>query len=388
MLYKEFKGKQLSCLGLGAMRLPTLPDESIDEIKTREMVAYAIEHGVNYFDTAYFYHNGTSEAMMGKVLADYPRDSFYLATKYPGSLYHKPGHKPQEIFEGQLQACGVEYFDFYLLHNVDEESVGIFTNPEYGILEYFREQKRLGRIKHFGFSCHAELPGLEKFLDEYGQDMEFCQIQLNWLDWTLQQAKEKYELLTKRNIPVWVMEPVRGGRLALLPNAKERTLKELRPEDSIAKWSFRFLQSLPNVHMVLSGMSNMAQMQDNVATFSVHDPVTQAEFDLLLTIAEDLKAEIPCTGCQYCCAGCPKDIDIPSLMSLYNRLRFAGYLKEEIRQEFLVEGRDPAECIYCNSCVKACPQHIKIPEVMLDFSKKLPTLSGWDEVCKAKKEKA
>ena len=387
MLYKDFKGKQLSSLGFGVMRLPTAADGSIDEARTKEMVDFAIENGVNYFDTAYFYHNGESERVIGKILAEYPRESFYLATKYPGSQYHKEGYKPQEIFEEQLQKCGVDYFDFYLLHNVDEDSMDIFMNPEYGIIDYFKEQKRLGRIKHFGFSCHAEVPGLEKFLDAYGQDMEFCQIQLNWLDWTLQNAREKYELLTNRNIPVWVMEPVRGGKLAILPNANERSLKQLRPNDSVAKWSFRFLQSLPNVHMVLSGMSNMEQMRDNVATFSVHDPLSQAELDLLLTIAEDLKAEIPCTGCMYCCAGCPKGIDIPSLMSLYNRLRFAGYLKEEIRQEFLVEGRDPAECIYCNSCVKACPQHIKIPEVLLDFSKKLPTLSGWKEICAQKEAK-
>ena len=387
MLYKDFKGKQLSSLGFGVMRLPTIADGSIDEARTKEMVDFAIENGVNYFDTAYFYHGGKSETVIGKILAEYPRESFYLATKYPGSQYHKPGYKPQEIFEEQLQKCGVEYFDFYLLHNVDEDSMDIFMNPEYGIIDYFKEQKRCGRIKHFGFSCHAEVPGLEKFLDACGEDVEFCQIQLNWLDWTLQSAREKYELLTNRNIPVWVMEPVRGGRLAILPNANERSLKQLRPNDSVAKWSFRFLQSLPNVHMVLSGMSNMEQMQENVATFSVHDPLSQAELDLLLTIAEELKAEIPCTGCMYCCAGCPKGIDIPSLMSLYNRLRFAGYLKEEIRQEFLVEGRDPAECIYCNSCVKACPQHIKIPEVLLDFSKKLPTLSGWKEICAQKEAK-
>lgn len=387
MLYKDFKGKQLSGLGFGIMRLPTLPDGSIDEEQTREMVAYAIKSGVNYFDTAYFYLGGQSEGLIGKILAEYPRESFYLATKYPGSQYHKPGYKPQEIFEEQLQKCGVEYFDFYLLHNVDEDSMDIFMNPEYGIIDYFKEQKRLGRIKHFGFSCHAEVPGLEKFLDEYGQDMEFCQIQLNWLDWTLQNAKEKYELLTKRNIPVWVMEPVRGGRLAILPNANERTLKNLRPEDSVARWSFRFLQGLPNVHMVLSGMSNMAQMQDNVATFSVHDSLSDEEFDLLQAIAENLKTAIPCTGCRYCCDGCPQGLDIPGLLAMYNELRFAWNIPEDRRGEFLKEGMDPAACIFCNSCVKACPQHIKVPEVLLDFSKKLPTLSGWKEVCRQRKEK-
>ena len=384
MLYTNFQNVQLSGLGFGTMRFPLNADGSIDLEQTRQMVAYAIENGVNYFDTAYFYHGGESEKIIGKFLSEYPRDSFYLATKYPGSQYHKEGYKPQEIFEEQLQKCGVDYFDFYLLHNVDEASMDTFLG--HGIIDYFLEQKRLGRIKHLGFSCHAEVAGLEKFLDARGQDMEFCQIQLNWLDWTLQDAKTKYELLTSRNIPVWVMEPVRGGRLAILPGADEQTLKAQRPNDSIPKWSFRFLQSLPNVQMVLSGMSNMAQMQENVETFSKHDPLSEAEFDLLQSIAEHLKEEIPCTGCMYCCDGCPKGIDIPSLMSLYNRLRFAGYIKEEIRQEFMVEGRDPAECIFCNSCVKACPQHIKVPLILRDFAKKLPTLQGWDEVCKARKK--
>ena len=389
MIYKEFQGLQLSALGMGTIRLPLNSKDNgdLNLSMVDQMVDAAIEQGVNYFDLGWDYHNFRAETVVSQSLLRYPRDSYYLATKFPG-YYPDKLDKVEEIFEEQLRHCGVEYFDFYLLHNVCEGNIDAYLDPKYGIIDYLLKQKESGRIRHFGFSTHGEVENIGAFLDAAGQHMEFCQIQLNWLDWTLQSAKEKYELLTQRNIPVWVMEPVRGGRLAILPNANERTLKELRPEDSIAKWSFRFLQSLPNVHMVLSGMSNMEQMQDNVATFNVHDPVTQKEFDLLLTIAEDLKAEIPCTGCQYCCDGCPKGINIPGMLAMYNELRFAWNISDAQRLEFLKEGMDPAACIFCNSCVKACPQHIKVPEVMLDFSKKLPTLSGWDEVCKTNKGKA
>ena len=202
MMTDDFQGKQLSRLGFGTMRLPTNADGSIDEARVAEMTAYALEHGVNYFDTAYPYHGGESERVIGRVLSKYPRNSYYLATKYPGHQIISTGYDPAEIFEEQLKKCGVEYFDFYLLHNVYEKSMEVYLDPQWGIVDYFKEQKRLGRIKHLGFSCHAETKGLKEFLDVCGEDMEFCQIQLNWLDWTLQDAKGKYELLTKRGIPV------------------------------------------------------------------------------------------------------------------------------------------------------------------------------------------
>jgi predicted aldo/keto reductase-like oxidoreductase len=216
MIYKEFQGKQLSMLGFGAMRLPVDGNGTIDEEQVKRMAAYAMENGVNYFDTAYPYHGGESERVMGRVLSAYPRESWYLATKYPGHQILSTGYNPAEIFEEQLCKCGVEYFDFYLLHNVYEKSMETYLDPQWGIIDYFKEQKRLGRIRHLGFSTHAATPGLEKFLDACGDDMEFCQIQLNYLDWTLQDAASKYELLAKRGIPVWVMEPVRGGKLAAL----------------------------------------------------------------------------------------------------------------------------------------------------------------------------
>ena len=215
MLTNDFQGLALSRLGFGAMRLPLLPGRkeptAIDEAQVDAMVDYAMAHGVNYFDTAHPYHGGLSERVLGRSLARYPRQRWYLADKYPGHQIAQR-YDPAAIFEEQLERCGVDYFDFYLLHNVYENSIQVYMDPQWGILDYFVEQKRLGRIKHLGFSCHGGLPTLARFLDYCGDKMEFCQLQLNYLDWTLQQGREKYDLLTARGIPVWVMEPIRGGR--------------------------------------------------------------------------------------------------------------------------------------------------------------------------------
>ena len=388
MMTNNFNGKRLSRLGFGTMRLPTLADGSIDEAQVAEMTAYALEHGVNYFDTAYPYHGGESERVIGRVLRKYPRDSYCLATKYPGHQIISTGYNPAEIFEEQLKKCGVEYFDFYLLHNVYEKSMEVYLDPQWGIVDYFKEQKRLGRIKHLGFSCHAETKGLKEFLDERGDDMEFCQIQLNWLDWTLQDAKGKYDLLTKRGIPVWVMEPVRGGRLASLSDAEEAKLKALRPDDSIASWGFRFLQGLPNVKMVLSGMSNMAQMTDNVNTFSEDKPLTVEETALLLDIAEGMKDSIPCTACRYCCDGCPAGLDIPGLISTYNEIRFSPAVNVAMRIEFMPEDKKPTACIGCGQCTQMCPQNIDVPGALKDFAEKLSKLPSWAEICRQREAAA
>ena len=378
----DFQGKSLSRLGFGTMRLPTNADGSIDETQVAEMTAYALAHGVNYFDTAWPYHGGESEQVIGRVLSKYPRDSYYLADKYPGHQISSTGYDPAEIFEEQLQKCGVEYFDFYLLHNVYEKSMEVYLDPQWGIVDYFKEQKRLGRIKHLGFSCHAETKGLREFLDACGEDMEFCQIQLNWLDWTLQDAKGKYDLLTKRGIPVWVMEPVRGGRLAKLSDVEEAKLKALRPDDSIASWGFRFLQSLPNVKMVLSGMSNMEQMMDNVKTFSEDKPLSAEETALLLEIAEGMKDSIPCTACRYCCDGCPAGLDIPGLISTYNEIRFSPAVNVAMRIEFMPEDKKPTACIGCGQCTRMSPQNIDVPGALKDFAEKLSKLPSWAEICR------
>ena len=387
MIYNDFQGKQLSLLGFGTMRLPMVGG-IIDEAQVREMTRYAIDNGVNYFDTAYPYHAGESERVIGRVLKDYPRDSYYLADKYPGHQILSDGYNPSVIFEEQLEKCGVEYFDFYLLHNVYEKSMDVYLDPQWGIVEYFLEQKRLGRIKHLGFSTHAQLDGMREFLDAVGDDMEFCQIQLNYLDWTLQDAKGKYDLLTKWNIPVWVMEPVRGGKLASLKPEQEAQLKALRPEESIAAWCFRFLQELPNVKMVLSGMSNMEQMMDNVKTFCTPAPMTKAEMDTILEIAESMKDSIPCTACRYCCDGCPMGLDIPLLLHTFNDLRFAATTNTAMIIEFMEEDKKPSACIGCGACAQVCPQNIDIPGELKNLTEKLKTIPKWAEICKEREAAA
>ena len=388
MIYSDFQNEKLSLLGFGAMRLPCLADGSIDENQVAEMTRLAMEAGVNYFDTAYPYHGGQSERVMGRVLSKYPRDSYNLATKYPGHQILSDGYNPAAIFEEQLEKCGVDYFDFYLLHNVNEKSMEVYMDPQWGIVDYFKEQKRLGRIRHLGFSSHAQVEGLEKFLDYCGQDMEFCQIQLNYMDWMLQKAKEKYELLTARGIPVWVMEPVRGGMLASLREENSARLKAIRPEATDASWGFRFLQGLPNVKMVLSGMSNLAQMQDNLATFTRRDTLNPEETELLLSIARGMMDSIPCTACRYCCEGCPKGLDIPALLAVYNELRVTPTVNAAMRVEFLPEEKKPTACIACGKCARSCPQNIDIPRELKALAEKLTTIPSWAETCRQREAAA
>ena len=371
-------------LGFGLMRLPLLEEgnpESIDKEQVKTMVRHAMDHGVNYFDTAWPYHDGQSETVMGEVLSEYDRDSYYLATKYPGHQISET-YDPAALFEAQLEKCGVDYFDFYLLHNVYEKSMDVYLDPQWGILDYFKQQKRLGRIKHLGFSTHAQMDCLKEFLDACGEDMEFCQIQLNYLDWTLQDAKAKYDLLTEKGIPVWVMEPVRGGKLAKLDEANEQTLKALRPDEKIPAWAFRFLQGLPNVKMILSGMSDQTQMEDNVSTFADSKPLTQEETEVLLKIAESMKDSIPCTACRYCCKGCPMGLDIPMLIGIYNEIRIIPTVNAVMRIEGLPKDKQPSACIGCGKCMQICPQNINIPAVMKDLNERMQKIPSWEEICR------
>lgn len=388
MITNDFQGKKLSLLGFGTMRLPLESDDpnaKVDEKKVFEMVKYASEHGVNYYDTAYPYHGGESERIIGRALKQLPRESFYLATKYPGHQISSR-YDPAAIFEEQLEKCQVDYFDFYLLHNVYENSIQTYMDPKWGIIDYFLEQKKKGRIRHLGFSTHGRVELIETFLERYGDEMEFCQIQLNYLDWTLQDAKAKYELLTKYNIPVWVMEPVRGGRLASLSEKDETTLKQLRPDESIASWAFRWLQALPNVKMVLSGMSNMEQMIDNVKTFSEEKPLSEKEIHLLEDIAETMKDSLPCTGCRYCCDGCPQQIDIPKVISYYNETRFSPNFNIGMAMEAIAPEHQPSACIECGQCTHMCPQNIDIPKAMKDFAEILDGMPSWAEICHQRDE--
>ena len=375
MVYKNFQDLKLSALGMGAMRLPVIDgdDARIDESAAQKMVDYAMEHGVNYYDTAWGYHNGNSELVMGKALSKYPRDSYYLATKFPGYDLSNMD-KVEEIFEKQLEKCGVEYFDFYLFHNVCEMNIDAYLNREYGIYEYLLKQKKEGRIRHLGFSAHGSVEVMKRFLEAYGKDMEFCQIQLNYLDWSFQDAKGKVELLNQHNIPVWVMEPLRGGKLASLTEEETAKLKELRPEETVPAWAFRFLQSLPSVTVVLSGMSDMTQMQENIRTFEEDKPLNDGEMKALLQMADEMvsKIALPCTACHYCVSHCPQELDIPGLLALYNEHCFTGGgFIAPMTMSAIPEDKRPNSCIGCRSCEAVCPQQIKISEAMADFAQKL-----------------
>ena len=387
MEYQMVLGEKLSRLGFGCMRLPVKADQSIDSEELDRMVDFAIEHGVNYFDTAWPYHGGRSELEIGRSLKRYPRDSWFLADKYPGHQIASR-YDPADIFEQQLEKCGVDHFDFYLLHNVYENSLGVYQDPRWNILPYFLEQKKNGRIRHLGFSTHARPDTLAAFLDAAGDSMEFCQIQLNYVDWTLQNAKEKYDILTQRGIPVWVMEPLRGGKLAQLSDADAEKLHALRPDESTASWAFRWLQSLPNVRMVLSGMSSFDQMRDNVATFSGGQTQTEAECALLMDIAEGLKNALPCTRCRYCCEGCPMGLDIPMLIHAYNDIRFASSMTVPMQFDALPEEKKPSACIGCGACAAICPQKIDIPAAMADFARILADKPSWAELCRQREEAA
>ena len=376
MIYRDFQGLKLSALGFGTMRLPTIGGvySKIDEKAAAEMFDYAIQHGVNYFDTAWGYHDGESENTDGKILSKYPRESFYLASKFPGYDLSNFG-RVEEIFEKQLKKCRVDYFDFYLFHNVCEMNIDAYLNEEkYGTYSYFMEQKKNGRIRHLGFSAHGSLAVIERFLEKYGKDMEFCQLQINYLDWEFQNAKGKVELLKKYNIPVWVMEPVRGGKLASLAAEDEKKLKALRPNDSIASWAFRFLLALPEVKVILSGMSDMKQVKDNIKTFEEAKPLNAEESAALDAITREMlaKTSLPCTACRYCTSHCPKHLDIPELIKLYNEHRFTGggFIAPMVVSA-LAEEKRPSACIGCRSCEKVCPQQIKISEMMKDFTARL-----------------
>lgn len=374
MLYNDFQNKRISALGLGTMRLPTIngQDSQIDLEATKEMVAYAMQNGINYYDTAWGYHGGNSEATIGEALKAYPRESFYLATKFPG--YDKNCiPKVQEIFEKQLERCGVDYFDFYLFHNMCESNIDAYLDPQYGILEYLLEQKKNGRIRHLGFSTHGSLATMERFLNAYGEHMEFCQIQLNWLDRTFQQGDAKVSMLAARNIPIIVMEPVRGGKLAALPEASAAKLKELRPDHSCAAWAFRYLQSIPNVITTLSGMSNMEQLKENIETYRNELPLSEKETTVLYRIAEELTAEtkLPCTKCKYCISHCPQALDIPWLLEIYNEYMYAKNRFGASLRLNNEESKRPAACIGCQSCEAVCPQNIQIAKAMKELSKTL-----------------
>ncbi len=351
---------------MGCMRFPMCGEKEtdIDIPSTREMFRYAFDSGINYFDTAYMYHGGESERVTGRLLAEYPRASFYLASKFP-SFSRDLFENKEQVFESQLEKCGVDYFDFYLFHCVTDENIDNFLNPEFGLKEYIKEQKAKGRIRHIGFSSHCSFDTFMRFFNYYGELIEFCQLQINWLDWEYQEANKKVAVLKEKGIPVWVMEPVRGGALVNLKPNFEKRLRELNPSRKNAEWAFRFLQGIPEIAVILSGMSDMTQLRENIETFKERLPLNDEERDTLLKIGRDMTRSdaLPCTGCGYCLSKCPKELDIPVWTEAYNEFIYEGegFARPEKKTT-------PADCISCRACEKVCPQNIKISEMMTRFN--------------------
>lgn len=374
MIYRDFQDEKLSAYAMGCMRLPVIDgdDAKIDESAAAEMVDYALAHGVNYFDTAWGYHAGTSELVIGRALAKHPRDSFNLADKFPGYDVSNFGKTP-EIFEKQLEKCQVDHFDFYLAHNVCELNIEQYLDDStYGTISYLLEQKKAGRIRHLGFSIHGGMDVFERFLDAYGEHMEFCQVQLNYLDWEFQDAKGKVELLAKHGIPVWVMEPVRGGQLVnRLPESAREKLAAVNPDEAPVSWALRWLLSRPEVVTILSGASSLDQMKENIAVFDEAKPLTDEEQAAVSAAAAEITHGnvLPCTACRYCTSHCPLELDIPRLLELYNEHKVTGGgFIAPMAIGVMPEDKRPQACIGCGSCAAVCPQQIDIPAALADFA--------------------
>ncbi|MBR1758211.1 MAG: aldo/keto reductase [Lachnospiraceae bacterium] len=386
MIYTEFRGEKISRLGFGCMRFAKDPATGeIDQAKVNAMFEKAIAAGVNYFDTAYPYLDGKSELAMTEALKNYPRESYYIADKFPGHSLPGPIDN-RALFEVSLKKCNTDYFDFYLLHNVNEWSMKVYGSDEYHVVEDFKKLKEEGKIHYLGFSFHGGVELLEQFLDAHPGVFDFVQIQCNYLDWTLQNAKRKYEILTERGLGIWVMEPCRGGKLAKLPEELSAKLKALRPEASDASFAFRFLQGLPNIKVILSGMNEVFQVEDNLKTFESYHPLSEEEEKTLFEIAESLKAGVPCTACRYCCAGCPMELNIPFLLECYNSIKVERAFSVLMRMDGLEPDKRPEACIGCGQCMHACPQGIDVPSALAELAEIYQNGPKWADRAKGRHE--
>jgi len=360
--YNDLNGK-ISLLGLGTMRLPlrdAADQTSIDEEKAQEIFDYAYAHGVNYFDTAYPYHGGMSEKFCGKALAKYPRASYHLASKLPGWLLKCDEDVPR-IFNEQLANCRTDYFDFYLVHSVHESSWPNYV--KYHAYDQLNELRKAGKIKRLGFSFHGSAEQLPEILA--AGDWDFVQLQLNYFDWDYQQSRKKYELCAASGLQVIVMEPVRGGYLATIDSERAKPFLELEPQRSIASWAIRWVESLPQVAVVLSGMSDLQQLEDNVATMTNFEPMNEQELAAIDRVVEEIRKvnEIPCTGCRYC-MDCPMGVDIPEIFSIYSQYKIFGKEKAFVQdyEEVVEHGNGAEHCVRCMACTTKCPQMIAIPD--------------------------
>lgn len=404
--YPAEKGRMLSILGFGCMRFPILGQDKskIDEELTGKMFDYAIRHGVNYFDTAWMYMGGASAAIVGKLLEKYPRESLFIVNKMPAmGSWANNADDAAKIFDKQLKDCRTGYFDNYLCHNISSWQQFKTRYLDGGILKFLLEQREKGTIRHLGFSFHGDTELLKRLLDFKEAGWECCMLMINALDWNERDedgathgrkfalrmsapAGTHYRLAAKANLPIFVMEPLRGGAMVTLNRQAVRKLQAVHPERSVASWGLRFVASLPKVQTVLSGMSRMSDVVDNVKTMSSFEPMTEEEHRVLKLALDDFKNQktYPCTDCQYC-VPCRYGVDIPGVFKLYNNASGDGALgragdgegaSAEEKCAFLVRynnqlaPRTGAEhCIGCAKCESVCPQHIKI-------SKEMPSIAA------------
>ncbi len=359
----KFKDTEVSRLGLGTMRLPCktkIKRESnplIDYDKSQHLVDLAYKNGVNYFDTAYMYHVGKSEKFIGTALRKYPRESYFLADKLPIWMCRKPADM-EKIFSNQLERCGVDYFDFYLLHSLDASN---FAKCEkFGAYDFICKKRDEGKIRNIGFSFHGTINDLKQIIAAH--DWDFAQIQMNYLDWKNQNAEEQYNILTEAGIPVIVMEPVRGGKLADVPQKVEKLFLNSAPNKSIASWAIGFVASHKNVITILSGMNSAEQMNDNISTLTDFIPFTETEYKICSNAAAMINKNdvIPCTGCDYC-SDCPQEVKISTIFSTYNKYKTGDLSEEECKKLYSNIDINHSSCIGCGKCKSHCPQSIDIP---------------------------
>ncbi len=363
-------------LGFGCMRLPLLNEDdpkSIDIKQACEMVDTFIERGFTYFDTAYMYHNFQSEKAVKKILTSrHPRESYTLTTKLP-LMFLKSEEDNRRIFDEQLEKCGVDHFDYYLLHNIKKDNYE--KANKYNSFEFVKKLKDEGKVKHIGFSFHDTPELLEEVLSLH-PELEFVQLQINYIDWDSNsiQSRKCYEIAQKYNMPVIVMEPTKGGSLASLPPEAEKVFKSVRPDMSLASWAIRFAASHDNIMMVLSGMSTLEQLRDNTSYMANFVPLSDEEFKAVDKVVDIINStfSIACTSCQYCVDGCPKQIPIPKYFSLYNAEQHAlnrGFSTQQIYYDnMIVDHTKASECIKCGQCEKACPQHLPIIKYLEDVT--------------------
>ena len=358
---RKFKDLSVPLLGFGCMRLP-MRGEEVDMNELEKMVEYAMQHGANYFDTAYMYVDGKSEIAMGKVLSNYKREDIILADKSP-AMYMKSKDDVKRIFEEQLKKCKTDYFDFYMVHNINKNTIDNYRNFE--MFNQLNEFKKQGLVKYVGFSFHGTPEMLREVAPEHPWD--FAQLQINYLDWDVVKAHEQYDIVQAQKIPVTVMEPLRGGGLVNLSEKAAAKLKELYPDTTPAAFGLRWAASRSNVITVLSGMSNLKQMQENIQTFIDYKDMTEAEIKAADEIAKIIQSqgEINCTACKYCTEVCPRGINIPAAFALYNQYKVTkNKMIFSMYYSTLGESEKPDKCIKCGLCNKNCPQSLDIPNLL------------------------